>query len=199
MKSGFIVMAAVAGIVATPVLAQNSMPVSGTYEFDPEHSSISFSYQHNNGIAESYGLVREIQGSIVLDTENLSNSSVEASFPLSNLMTVAPALDEHLRSDDFFSSPDGSSMISFTSTEVIPDGDHEADVKGDLTINGITRPVTLEAEFNSYGEGVPTGRMTVGFDGETTIKRTDFDLGMFAPVVADEVEVKISVEAMAAE
>ena len=185
----------VASIFAGSAFAQNATPVSGTYKFDPEHSAISFEYDHNNRTSESFGLVRGIEGTIVLTAEDPENSMVEASFPLSNIVTIAPGLDKHIRSKDFFNSSDGSSKITFTSTKVeLEDGD-EAEVTGDLTINGVTKPVTLQVEFNNYGENPITKAITVGFNADTTIKRSDFNLGKFVPVVGNEIEINISVEA----
>lgn len=198
MKSGFAVLSA-AVLFAVPVFAQDAMPASGTYTFDPEHSAISFDYDHNNRLSDSYGMVRGIEGTIVLDAENPANSTVEASFPMSNIITIAPALDEHIRGEDFFNSSDGSSPISFKSTKVVPEGDNEAKVTGDLTINGVTKEAVLDVDFNNYAENPMTKAMTAGFNAETTIKRSDFDLGAFVPMVEDEVEINISVEAAAAQ
>ncbi|MBC9246233.1 polyisoprenoid-binding protein [Paracoccus sp. 11-3] len=175
------------------------MPASGTYTFDPEHSAISFEYDHNNRLSESYGIIRGVEGTIVLDTENPANSTVEASFPMSNIVTTAPALDEHIRGKDFFNSPDGSSPITFKSTKVDPEGDDEAKVTGDLTINGVTKEVVLDVDFNNYAENPMTKAMTAGFNAETTIKRSDFNLDAFVPMVEDEVEINISVEAAVAQ
>ena len=89
--------------------------------------------------------------------------------------------------------------ITFKSTKVEPNGDKEAKVTGDLTLNGVTKEVVLDVDLNQMAAHPMTGKEAVGFDAETEIKRTDFNLGQFAPAVEDEVEINISVEAIKAE
>ena len=174
----------------------DNMPEAGTYSFDPAHSQIMFSYDHM-GFSTSRGFVNGVEGSITLDPQDLASATVEASFPLSALRTVAPELDEHLKTDDFF-GVEGEDMpvITFTSTgiELVDDGE-EAQVTGDLTLNGVTRPVTLDVEFVGAGVDPITQTPTIGFSGETEIDRSDFNLGAFVPAVDDELEIEISVEA----
>ena len=195
MRTTLPLLALSASLLAAPAFAQNAKPKSGTYNFDPEHSTVAFKYTHNN-LSESHGLVRELAGTIVLDAENPANSTVEASFPIANLITVAPALDEHVRSADFFNSPDGSAEVTFKSTKVELDDDgDEAKVSGDLTMNGVTKPVVLDVDFNGAGENPMTKAATIGFNAETDVMRSEFGLDEFIPMVSDEVEIKISVEA----
>lgn len=197
MKSSFFAIAAAGAFslsALVPAVAQDSVP-SGEYTFDPDHSVISFHYDHL-GFSTSYGLVRGVTGAINLDVENPQNSSVEASFPLSNLLSVAEEMDGHLRGEDFFNSPEGDQQITFTSTSVELDDDgDEARVTGDLTLNGVTKEVVLDVELNKAGNH-PMGNVpTVGFSAETKLNRSDFNLGAFAPAISDEVEIEISVEA----
>lgn len=177
-----------------PAMAAKEPPPAGSYVFDPEHSQIAFSYSHMM-FSTSRGLVNGVTGKITLDPADPSGSTVEASFPLSALRSVAPALDEHLKSDQFFGASGGHPVITFVSTGVLPDDSDEAKVVGDLTLNGVTRRVQLDVDYNGMGPNAITGKMTVGFDAETTIRRSDFNLGAFSPAVSDEVEIDISVEA----
>ena len=169
--------------------------IGGTYVFDPEHSQIVFSYDHM-GFSTSRGFVNGVTGQVTLDEADPSKSTVEAQFPLSALRTVAPTLDEHLLSDDFFKGATAETLITFTSTAVTPKGDNEAEVTGDLTMNGVTRPVTLEVELNRAASSPMLGKPAVGFEIEGTLKRSDFGLGAFAPAVSDEVKIEIAVEAL---
>lgn len=179
-----------------PAVAQDGL--SGSYAFDPQHSHIVWSYDHL-GYSHSTGMVRGLQGQVTLDAADPSKSSVEAQFPLSALTTVTPDLDTHLRSADFFDDPDGATLITFRSTSVAPEGDDEARVTGDLTINGVTRPVLLEVELRKAAPNPMTEQPTVGFKAETEIKRSDFGLGAFAPAVSDELSIDIHVEAIRAQ
>ena len=189
--------AAPAAATATAPAAAEA-PIAGTYNFDPDHSSAAFHYKHM-GFSTSMGLARGITGTIVLDPADPAKSTVEASFPISHILTVSAQLDQHMMGKDLFNSPDGSQMVTFKSTKVEPKGDDEAMVTGDLTLNGVTKEVVLEVELNKAGANPMSGKPAVGFDAETTIKRSDFNLGLFAPAVEDEVEIDLSIEAAKAE
>lgn len=194
-KSVFALVSASAMTVFAPLaFAQDAKPESGTYAFDPDHSSIAFSYKHL-GFSESHGLVRGVTGTIVLDAADPSKSTVEASFPMSDIITVAADLDEHMRGKDLFNSADGTSPVTFKSTKVVVDEDgDEAKVTGDLTINGVTKEVVLDTELHGVGTHPMSNKPAVGFDAETKIKRSDFNLGFLTPAVGDEVKIEISVE-----
>ena len=90
---------------------------------------------------------------------------------------------------DFF-GPDPQ-PARFVSTNVAVEG-QEATITGDLTLNGVTKPVTFEAEFTGTGKGMMNQKETIGFEGETTIKRSDFGIDTFVPMVSDEVELEIT-------
>ncbi|WP_081962684.1 YceI family protein [Paracoccus sanguinis] len=168
--------------------------ISGTYVFDPEHSQIVFSYNHL-GLSTSRGVINGVTGTVTLDEADPTKSKVEASFPLSAIRTVAPALDAHLLSDDFFKGQTPDTRVTFVSTEVVRGDDDEAKVTGDLTLNGVTRPVTLEVEITEAGAHPMTGKPVAGFDIEGKINRSDFGLGAFVPAVSDEISFDIAVEA----
>lgn len=179
-----------AGAAAAPADPE----IGGTYTFDPEHSQIVFSYDHT-GFSTSHGFVNGVTGSVTLDKADPSKSTVEASFPLGSLRTIAASLDTHIMGDDFFKGAAADTAVTFKSTSVKIEGDDEAKVTGDLTLNGVTKPVTLDVELKKAGAHPMTGKPAVGFDIETRIKRSDFNLGAFAPAVSDEVEIDIAVEA----
>ncbi|WBU64155.1 YceI family protein [Paracoccus aerodenitrificans] len=190
---------AIAQEAGAPVMSKpgddRNIPDAGTYVFDPGHSQIMFSYDHM-GFSVSRGFVNGVEGTITLDPEDLASSTVEASFPLSSLRTVAADLDEHLMGEDFFNVTGEPPLVTFTSTSVeLEDDNEEARVTGDLTLNGVTKPVTLNVEFNGAGLDPMTQAPTVGFSIEGEIRRSEFNLGAFVPAVDDEVELQISVEA----
>ncbi len=101
-------------------------------------------------------------------------------------------------SADFFDAGDDE-MISFVSTGIEVTGETSAKITGDLTVNGVTKPVVLDAVLNQVAEHPMANKPWAGFSATTTLKRTDFDLSMFAPYVSDEVAVELSIEAMKAE
>lgn len=171
-----------------------AMPVAGKYVFDPDHCHIVWSYEHM-GFSTSNGLVRGITGSITIDPADPGAATVEASFPLSALQTVSANLDQHIMGADFFHGAAPETAITFKSTAVEVTGDRTARVSGDLTLNGVTRPVTLDVQLRGVGEDPIVGKPSVGFQGTGTLKRSDFNLGAFAPAVSDEVRVEINLEA----
>ncbi|MDO5620193.1 MAG: YceI family protein [Paracoccus sp. (in: a-proteobacteria)] len=166
---------------------------AGTYGFDADHSQIVFHYNHM-GFSTSFGFVNGLSGEAVLDPADPAKSTITASFPLSKLQTVSKGLDEHLMGDDFFKGAAPDTQVTFVSTEVAPDGDNKAKVTGDLTLNGVTKPVVLDVTLNKAAPSPMTNVATVGFEATTEIKRSDFNLGAFVPAVSDEVQIRIDAE-----
>lgn len=185
---------AAAADAAAPAAAAAHGDLSGTYTFDPSHSQVVFEYDHL-GFSTSRGVVNGVTGTVTLDQANPAGSSVEAQFPLSAISTIAPALDEHLMKPEFFNGAAPATAVTFKSTSVEPKGAAEATVVGDLTLNGVTKPVTLEVEIKQAGPHPMGGKPHVGFDIEGKLLRSDFNLGAMAPAIEDEVEFDISVEA----
>lgn len=174
--------------------AEASADISGTYDFDPAHSQIMFSYDHM-GFSVSHGMINAVTGQVTLDAANPANSSVEASFPLSAIRTIDAGLDEHIFGPEMLNGAAPATAVTFRSTSVELEDDDEAKVTGELTLNGVTAPVTLEVELRKAAPNPMTQKPAVGFVAEGEIKRSDFNLGMFAPAVSDEMEIRISVEA----
>ena len=194
MKTVFAPVAALAALLG----ATSAMAAPVTYQFDPDHSQVVFEYTHM-GFSTSTGIINGVTGTLVLDAENPAASTVEATIPMAGLHTVAEALDGHLFGPDFFNTDKAAAVATFKSTKVEPNGDKEAKVTGDLTLNGVTKSVVLDATLNQAGEHPMEKKPWLGFSATTTLIRSDFNLGMFAPYVSDEVPVQISIEAMKAE
>ena len=178
---------------ALAALGSASLADTTTYNLDPSHSQVVFTYDHL-GFSTSYGMFSGFEGTIDYDADDPAASSVEVSIPTRSMLTGWEARFEHFMSDDFFGAEEGD-MVTFTSTGIEVTGDNTADITGDLTVNGITREVVLAATLNQAGDNPMAGRPWLGFDATTTLLRSDYELGMFAPNVSDEVEVMISIEA----
>lgn len=177
-------------LVAGAALAE---PVA--YDLDTSHSQIVFNYDHL-GFSTTYGMFGDITGVINFDAEDPAASSVEASFPVASLMTGFAGRDEHFLSGDFFGSEAAAPEVTFVSTGIEVTGDTTALITGDLTLNGVTQSVVLDTTLNQQGTHPMENKPWLGFNATTTLLRSDYNLGMFAPAVSDEVEVTISVEAM---
>lgn len=200
-------VAVTGGIAAAPALFAQGAPevpgaadparvTAGTYAADPAHSLIGFEVNHF-GFNDYYGLFGDVAGTLVLDPANLDAAQVDVTIPVANVTTASKGLTEHLlrpgkdggQPDFFGPSP---APARFVSTSVQADGT-KATITGNLTLNGVTRPVTFEAEFTGAGVNPMNKKETVGFEAETSIKRSDFGVNYGIPLVSDEVELDISI------
>lgn len=188
----FAALALVAALTAAPAFAE-----AEKYVLDPSHSQIVFTYNHL-GYSTSTGMFSGFDGEIQFDQANPAASSVTVAFPVKTMLTGWQARFDHLMSPDFFDATD-EEMVSFTSTGIEVTGEKTAKITGDLTLNGVTKSVVLDAILNQAGEHPMEKKMWAGFNGSTTLLRSDYNLGMFAPFVSDEVQVMISIEATKAE
>ena len=180
-----------AALLAAPFAVQAEPEA---YELDSSHSQILFSYNHL-GYSTTWGMFSGFEGEIAFDQEDPANSSVTVSFPVRSMFTGWEARFTHFMSDDFFGAEEDD-MVTFTSTNIEVTGDGTADITGDLTMNDVTMPVTLAATLNQVGDHPMENQPWAGFDASTTILRSDFNVGNFAPFVSDEVDIQISLEAM---
>jgi polyisoprenoid-binding protein YceI len=167
------------------------------YTLDPSHSQVVFTYQHL-GFSTTTGMFSGFEGDISFDQENPANSVVTVSMPTKSMFTGWEQRDGHFMSGDFFDATDAD-VISFASTGIEVTGENTALITGDLTMNDVTRSVVLDATLNQTGMHPTEGKEWAGFDATTTLLRSDFDLGLFAPYIGDEVTVRISIEAAKAE
>ncbi|OIQ44719.1 MAG: hypothetical protein BM558_06875 [Roseobacter sp. MedPE-SW] len=188
------ILAAVAlvGLSTTAALAAPEK-----YVLDSSHSQVVFNYNHL-GFSTTWGMFSGFEGEIMFDQEAPENSSVSVSMPLSSMLTGWQARFDHFMSKDFFGA-EGDELVTFKSTKIEVTGETTAKITGDLTLNGVTKPVVLDATLNQVGDHPMAGKPWAGFNATTTLVRTDFGLGKFAPYVGDEVPLQISVEAMKAE
>ncbi|WP_417239345.1 YceI family protein [Celeribacter halophilus] len=175
--------------------AASAEPVK--YVLDPSHSQIVFTYEHL-GYSTTTGMFSGFDGTIMFDEADPANSSVEVSFPTDSLYTGWTERTAHFLGADFFGAEENPT-ISFKSTAIKVTDDDEGEITGDLTINGITKSVVIEAELNQKGDHPMMNKPWAGFEGELSVLRSDFDMGQFAPYVSDEVEIEISIEATVAE
>lgn len=178
-------------------LATSVTAAPETYKLDPTHSQIIFSYNHL-GYSTGYGMFSGYDGEILFDVEDPAQSSVTVSMPLMSMITGNEARFGHFMSADFFDAA-ADDTWTFTSTEIEVTGDTTALITGDLTLNGVTKPVVLDAELAQMGTHPMENKPWAGFSATTTILRSDFNVGAFAPFVSDEVQIEISFEAMKAE
>ena len=181
---------AATALIASPMLAHAD---AVKYNLDSSHSQIVFSYNHL-GYSTTFGMFSGYAGEIMFDEDDPAASSVSVSMPASSMFTGWEQRDGHFMSPDFFNAA-ASDVVSFVSTGIEVTGEDTAKITGDLTMNQTTKSVVLDAKLNQVGDHPMAQKPWAGFDATTTLLRSDFGLGQFAPFVSDEVEVIISVEA----
>lgn len=165
-----------------------------TYKIDANHTDVIASWSHF-GFSNPIAHFGQVDGFITYDADKVADSKVEVTIPLTGLNSHVPDFDAHLRSDDFFDA-EKYPVITFKSTAVKASGKNKLSVTGDLTIKGITKSVTLDVSINKLGVQPMAKREAAGFAATTTIKRSDFGLGKYAPNVSDEVVLSITTEAV---
>jgi polyisoprenoid-binding protein YceI len=172
-----------------------------TFDIDRAHSQVGFSIRHF--FSKMPGQFKDFQGIIVMDEKNPAASSVQVTIQAASISTENERRDAHLRSADFFYADSFPSII-FKSTTVAPAGRDRYKVAGDLTMRGVTKPVTLDVEFLGMGQIATDGRSMgtkAGFEAGTTVDRQDwgikwnktFDQG--GVMLGDEVAISLHVEA----
>jgi polyisoprenoid-binding protein YceI len=168
------------------------------YEIDPAHSSLQFSVRHLM-VSNVRGTFTGVKGTALYDAANPSSSSVEATVDVNTINTNDAQRDAHLKSPDFFDVA-RFPTINFRSTKVEKKSEGEFAVTGDLTIHGVTRPVTLEVSEVSEQAKDPWGNARLGASVKAKVKRSDFDLTWNAPLeaggfmVGDDVKLDFEIE-----
>lgn len=170
----------------------SSANAADIYKVDPTHASINWTANHF-GLSNQSGKITDVTGSIILDEITPKNSSIDVQIGTASLVTGLSKFDEHLKSADFLNVVKFPNA-TFKSTEVTPAG-KTAKVKGDLTLLGITKSITLDAKLVKIGLNPITQKKTAGLFATTTLKRSDFGITFGEPGVSDSVKITIDLEA----
>jgi polyisoprenoid-binding protein YceI len=180
-----------AGALSLATVTAFAAPVS--YRMDPAHTDVIAQWSHF-GYSNPIAHFGDVDGTIVYDAENVGASSVEVTLPMSGMSSHVAKFDEHLRSAELFDVANFPEA-TFKSTKVESAGEGKLTITGDLTIKGVTRPVVLAATINKVADHPMSKQPTAGFDATASFKRSDFGLGLYAPAVSDEVQIRITTEA----
>jgi polyisoprenoid-binding protein YceI len=163
---------------------------AGTYKLDPHHTQVIFSISHL-GFTNFSGFFSGASGTLQLDPSDLSASKLEVSIPVSSVLTTASVLDDQLKAVQVF-DVEKYPNATFTSTTVTPIGEDRATITGNLTLHGVTKPVTLKAHLVGSGTDPRDKSFVVGFEAVGTIKRSDFGIKQYLPLVGDDVTLRIA-------
>jgi polyisoprenoid-binding protein YceI len=177
--------------VALTLVAGAAVAAPETYKIDPTHSFGNFEVSHL-GFSTSRGRFNKTDGSIVLDRAAKS-VKVEVTIDANSVSTGVDKLDAHLKAEDFFDTAKHPT-VTFKSTGAKWNGDKLASVDGNLTMRGITKPVTLTVTSFHCGPNPFAKKDACGADAVTSVKRSDFGMKYALPAVGDEVKIVIQVE-----
>ncbi|GAA4660767.1 MULTISPECIES: YceI family protein [Amycolatopsis] len=167
--------------------------VAGTWKIDATHSDVTFTVRHL-GVSKVRGRFDQVETTIVT-AENVLDSTVTTTIQAASIDTNNEQRDAHVRGEDFL-DVEKFPTITFTSTGIrVEDGDFFID--GDLTIHGVTKPVTLKADLGGFGDGMAPGSKVLGISASTEVSRGDFGVGGSIPgaVVSDKVKIELDIEA----
>ncbi len=189
MKRYLALSTAVAGLLG---LIAAGPANAAEYAIDPAHTQANFRINHM-GFSTIWGRFNEESGVIVFDPDNVEASSVDIVIQTASVDTNHHDRDEHLRSPDFFNSAEFPEM-TFKSTSITKTGENTGTMTGDLTLLGVTKPVTLDVVFNKVGT-YPWDDSTevVGFSATTVIDRADFGM-TYGAEDGDNIEINIEAE-----
>ncbi len=185
-----------AALLGTLLLVSQAGAAVETYKIDPGHSQVGFNIRHF--FSKVPGKFTTYEGTIAMDPKDLSKSVVEVSIDTASIDTGNKDRDSHLQSPDFFDAQKFPKM-TFKSTSIVPQGTNKATMKGDLTMHGVTKPVTLDVEILGTGPGMG-GRVVGGFEAKGKINRQDFGVAWNkaleggGALLGDEVEIAINIE-----
>jgi polyisoprenoid-binding protein YceI len=184
----FMALALATATLTGPAFAQTS-----TWAIDSAHSSINFEVRHM-GVSNVHGSLGEVSGTVLYDEKNVTKSTVEASASTTTVSTGVEKRDTHLKSADFFDVTKYP-KLNFKSTSV-SNADGKLTLTGDLTLNGVTKSVTLDVDGPAPPQTDQKGVTRSGFSATGKLKRNDFGFGSKFPsaVVGDDIKFSIDLE-----
>ena len=183
-------------VLATALaLASGAAFAAEPYVIDANHTQVQYTYTHL-GFSHITGRFGNVEGDFLFDAKDPTKSSIQVHIPIDSLSTGVADLDKDMRTARFFDVGQFP-LATFQSTAVTSTGKDKLAVAGDLTIHGVTKPVTLDVTVNKIGTHPMRNVAAAGFDATVTIKRSDFGVALYVPNVSDEVTLHITMEAFA--
>ena len=182
-------------LAVAPLSAADTSPTAipaGRYTMDRDHKKLIWSVDHL-GFSTFYGRFTGFDGAVMLDPAKPASSSVQITIQMASIASDNDKLDGELKSADWFDVAKFPTA-TFQSTRVTPGAGGHAQVTGNLTMHGITKPVTLDVTFHGGGMHPMMKVETAGFDATTTLQRSDFGVTKYVPMVSDAVKLHFSAE-----
>ena len=180
-------------VVTLSMVCAGSSAQTSTWIIDPGHSSVAFTIRHL-AVSNVHGTITGVKGTVLLDEKDVTKSSVTATMDSATVNTGSDRRDKDLRSPDFF-NVEKSPTIAFKSTAVTKNGG-KLQLIGDLTLNGVTKPITMDLDSPTPPVTQKNGKVMSGFSATGMVKRADYSFGSkyTAPLLGDDVKLTIDVE-----
>ncbi len=189
-------LAATGAVNAQAISPSPAAVQGGTFKLDPTHAKITWSVSHF-GFSTYIGQFSAVNGTLRLDPKAVGASAVDVTVDAGSLGTLNPVLDAQMKSKAFLDAATFPTA-TFHATKVVQTGERTADITGDLTLHGVTKPVTLQATFNQGGANPLDKTYELGFAGSAKIRRSEFGITSYVPAISDEVTLTIEAEFKAA-
>ncbi len=181
-----------AGLISSALMFAPTIQAGEKFGFDNTHTSIMFSINHF-GFSDVSGKFLKYTGGLDFDRKDPTKSKVNIDIDVASIDTDVAPLDEHLRAKDFFDVANHPSM-KFESTKIKKTGKDQYAMTGNLSLHGVTKPVTLNVTLNKAADNPFTKKPALGFKASGVIKRSEFGVSAYVPNVSDEVKIKIDTE-----
>ena len=167
-------------------------PAAETYKVDAVHSSVVFRVKHL-GVSYFFGVFDKVDGSFTLDPADPAKGQFQIEIQAGSVDTRNPQRDQHIKSNAFLNAQQFP-KITFKSTSVSSAGKDAYEVKGDLTLHGVTKPVTVKVQQTGTGKGMRPGSTLAGVYADVTIKRSDFGMKQMIPMISDDITLMVGLE-----
>jgi len=174
----------------SPAVKDPAAVEAGVYAVEPDHTQVGFSVLHL-GFSRYDGVFSNVSGQLTLDPKSPDAISLDVTVPVNSVRTTSAKLDGELKGDQWLNAGKFPTM-RFRSTKVTQSGPSTATVAGELTLHGVTRPVVLKARFVGAGVNPLDRSYTAGFFVTGVIKRSDFGVNAYVPMVSDQVGLTIN-------
>ncbi|KQO59308.1 polyisoprenoid-binding protein [Methylobacterium sp. Leaf469] len=174
----------------TPPTRDPAQIQAGTYAVDPGHTQVGWRVSHM-GFSNYAGGFSDVSGTLDLQPKNPAASKLAIKIPVASVTTTSDKLTGELKGDQWLDAGKFPEM-TFVSTKVTPDGKDKAKVLGNLTLHGVTKPVTLDVTLVGAGVNPLNKKVTVGFEAAGTLKRSEFGVKTYVPLIGDDLHLTIA-------
>ena len=183
----------IAAVLAVSAFSGVAHAQLASYEIDSSHTFPRFSYNHM-GLSTQQSRFNTTTGNVTLDRA-AKIATVDVVIDMKSVDTGFTPFNGHIQGEDFLDTAKYPTA-TFSSTKVVFDGDKPSSIEGNLTIKGVTKPVTLKVNNFVVAQNPMLKKEEIAADASTTIKRSEFNAGKYVPYVADEVTISIAIEAI---